>query len=74
MVCTLVPALEKHGKRVVTRFLNYLGNSCFALQLPPSEPPLVFVVLLLTIERCLKQTLKARSRGIVYEQGLGDHA
>jgi len=39
MVCTLVLALGMHGKRVVTRFLNYLGNSSFALQLPPSKPP-----------------------------------
>ena len=45
MVRTLVLALEKHGKRVVTRFLNYLGNSNFAPQLPPSKPPLLFVEL-----------------------------
>ena len=46
MVCTLVLAVEMHGKKVVKK-LKYHGNSSFALQLPASEPPppcLVFVV------------------------------
>ena len=39
MVCTLVLAVEMHGKRVVQYFSNYHGNGSFALQLPPSKPP-----------------------------------
>ena len=44
MVRTLVLALRMHSNRVVKRFLNYHGNSKFALQLPLVNPPLVFVV------------------------------
>ena len=47
MVCTLVLAVEMHGKKVVKN-LKYHGNSRFALQLPADEPPppprLVYVV------------------------------
>ena len=69
MVRTLVPALEKHGKRVVTRFLNYLGNSSFALQLPPSKPPPVicsdsppFLSAVWKLVRCYLDTALSRMK------------
>ena len=64
MVCTLVLALEMHGKRVVTRFLNYLGNSSFALQLPPSKPPLVLVVIIMVITCACAEALHCYIGGL----------
>ena len=65
MVSTMVLALRMHSKRVVKRFLNYHGNSKFALKLPLVNPPLVFVVMLYPVD--LHQTAFQQACVVLWE-------